>query len=169
MSNFIDNFGCPFPRNSCPHPPPPPSANREVLVNSSTGSAGPLPLISTSLSAPINVVSTSIVTTGLARTTNLLIFTSQISLPLGISVTLNFEIFRTVNGGNPAKVGSSYTFSTLATACESECFAFQFADSGIQEGEYTYSVQISTNSVLDITPGLTVNNGTLTVLAVKSL
>ena len=156
--NFFNPSRCMTPR----------SPFREVLLASNTGSAGPFPIITTFLSDPVNVVSTCINTTGLNRSTNLLIFTCQINLPLGISVNLNFEIIRMINGRNPAKIGPTFTFSTLAVALESEAFAFQFADFNAEEGNYTYTIQISTNSILDITPGLTVNNGTLSIIAVRN-
>ena len=136
----------------------------QVAVASNTGSAGPLPVITTLLADPINVVSTNIETTG-RDVTNLLIFTSTISLPLGISVTLNFQITRTNVEGATIKVGPTFTYSTLATALESESFAFQFADSNLRPGNYTYSIEISTNSIIDITPGVTVNNATLSVIS----
>lgn len=138
---------------------------RQVAVGSSTGSAGPLPIITTLLADPINVVSATIDTTGMRDVTNLLIFTSTINLPLGISVTLNFQIVRTSEDGSSIKVGSTYTFATLATALESEAFSFQFADQNLRPGNYTYSVEISTNSIIDITPGVTVNNATLSIIA----
>lgn len=140
------------------------STQRQVAFGSSTGGAGPLPIITTLLADPINVVSTTIDTSGLRDVTNLLIFTSTISLPLGISVTLNFQITRTNEDGSTIKVGPTFTFATLATALEAESFAFQFADSNLRPGNYTYSIEISTNSIIDITPGLTVNNATLSVI-----
>jgi len=138
--------------------------DRQVAFGSSTGGAGPLPVITTLLAEPINVVSTTIETAGLRDVTNLLIFTSMINLPLGISVTLNFQITRTNEEGSTIRVGPTFTFSTLAVLLESESFAFQFADSNLRPGNYTYSVEISTNSIIDITPGLTVTNATLSVI-----
>lgn len=139
-----------------------------VQLNASTGGAGPLPIITTLLADPINVVNVTIDTTGMNDPAVLLGFTSIISLPVGISVTLNFEITRSLNGGAPVNVGSTYTFSTLVTVLEAESFAFQFFDNNLAAGVYTYSVQLSTNSVIDITPGLTVNNATLSALAVDN-
>lgn len=136
----------------------------QVAIGSSTGGAGPLPCITTLLADPINVVSTTIDTAGMRDVTNLLIFTSAISLPLGISVTLNFQITRTAEDGSSIKVGPTFTFATLANIFESESFAFQFADSNLRAGNYTYSIEISTNSIIDITPGVTVNNATLSVI-----
>ena len=141
---------------------------KQVALNSATGSAGPLPLINTVLADPINVVSTTIDTRGMNRTTNLLIFTCAVNLPLGISVTLNFQIKRSSAGGAAVKVGSTYTFSTLVDVLESEAFSFQFADTNLEQGNYTYAIEISTNSVIDVNPGLTINNGTLTILAVSN-
>ncbi|QOX65137.1 DUF4489 domain-containing protein [Anoxybacterium hadale] len=144
---------------------PPTSA---VRLNAATGGAGPLPIITTLLADPINVVAVSIDTSGMSHPVVLLNFTSIISLPLGVSVTLNFEITRSFNGGAPVNVGSTYTFSTLVTALEAEAFGFQFFDNNLDSGLYTYSVQLSTNSIIDITPGLTVNNATLSALAVDN-
>ena len=139
---------------------------RQVALNASSGSVGPLPIINTLFSEPISVVSTSINTRDMSTTNNLLTFTGIISLPAGISVTLNFEILRSLNNGAPIPVGSTYTFSTLVVLLEAEAFSFQFFDSDVPPGQYTYSIRLSTNSIIDITPGLTVNNAVLSVLAV---
>lgn len=89
-----------------------------VKLNSSTGSAGPLPLLNSALANPIPVVDVTIDARGMKEPAVLLIFTSAISLPIGVSVTLNFEIKRSFNGGAPVTIGSSYTFSTLANILE---------------------------------------------------
>jgi len=138
---------------------------RQVTASSNTGGAGPLPVFNTLLADPVNVVSTSINTRGMNDTTNLLIFTCTVNLPLGISINLNFQINRLRGDGSSSKVGGTYTFATLATVLESEAFSFQFADNNVPAGEYTYSIEISTNSLVDITPGATVNNATLSVIA----
>ena len=139
-----------------------------VQLNASTGGAGPLPIITTVLARPINVVDVSIDTNGMKEPVVLLNFTSIISLPVGISVTINFEVTRSRNGGAPVNVGSTYTFSTLVDILEAEAFSFQLFDNNLAPGLYTYSVQLSTNSIIDITPGLTVNNATLSALAVDN-
>ncbi|HYE69109.1 MAG TPA: DUF4489 domain-containing protein [Anaerovoracaceae bacterium] len=144
-----------------------PSRNT-VQLNASTGGAGPLPIITTLLADPINVVAVTIDTTGMRDPAVLLNFSSIISLPVGISVTLNFEVSRSFNGGAPVNVGSTYTFSTLVNILEAESFGFQLFDNNLAAGLYTYSVQLSTNSIIDITPGLTVNNATLSALAVDN-
>lgn len=139
-----------------------------VQLNASTGGAGPLPIITTLLANPIPVVDVTIDAKGMNDPAILLNFTSIISLPLGISVTLNFEIKRSYNGGAPISVGSTYTFSTIVDILEAEAFSFQYFDSNLAPGTYTYSVQVSTNSIIDITPGLTINNATLSALAVDN-
>lgn len=140
----------------------------KVRLKSSTGGAGPLPVLTTQFAEPINVVSTTIDTCYMCHPSVWLNFTSIISLPLGISVTLNFQIYRTKEDGCPTKVGPTFTFSTLVDILESESFAFQFVDEDVSQGNFTYSVQISTNSCIDVTPGLTINNAVLTALAVSN-
>ncbi len=143
------------------------SRNNNVVLSANTGGLGPLPVITTLFADPINVVSTTIDTTGLRRTTNLLQFTSIINLPLGVSVTFNFEILRSSEDGSAVKVGPTYTFSTIVDVLEAESFSFQFVDAMLAPGNYTYSVQLSTNSIIDITPGASIMNATLSVLAVE--
>lgn len=140
--------------------------SNKVVLNASTGGVGPLPVINTLFADPLNVVSVSIDADRLSDPSILLTFTGIICLPLGISVTLNFEVYRAQDNGAPVNVGSTYTFSTLATCLESESFAFQLFDDGLDPANYTYSVVLSTNSIIDITPGLTVVNATLSALAV---
>lgn len=143
-------------------------SRRTAQLNASTGGAGPLPIITTLLADPINVVAVTIDTNDMRDPAVLLGFSSIISLPVGISVTLNFEVSRSFNGGAPVNVGSTYTFSTLVNILEAESFGFQLFDNNLAAGLYTYSVQLSTNSIIDITPGLTVNNATLSALAVDN-
>ncbi len=140
----------------------------KVVLNAATGGAGPLPIITTLLAEPITVVSVTLDAEELRDPSILLTFTGIVSLPLGISVTLNFEVLRLKDDGAPVKVGSTYTFSTLATILESESFAFQLFDTGLDSGTYTYSVVLSTNSIIDITPGLTIVNATLSALGVDN-
>ena len=140
---------------------------RQVALNASSGGVGPLPIITTLFADPINVVSTNIDTRRLGRADNLLHFSSIINLPVGVSVTLNFQIIRSLNGGAPIGVGATYTFSTIVTVLEGEAFSFQFFDADVEPGFYTYTVQLSTNSIIDITPGASINNAVLSILAVS--
>ncbi len=137
-----------------------------VVLNAATGGAGPLPIINTLFADPINVVSVTLDADRLVDPSILLTFTGIVNLPLGISVTLNFEIMRIKDNGAPIKVGSTYTFSTIVDVLEAEAFSFQFFDNNLDPGTYTYSVVLSTNSIIDITPGATIVNGTLSALGV---
>lgn len=139
-----------------------------VVLASSTGGAGPFPVITTLFAEPITVVSTTIDTRSICNANIWLNFTSIINIPLGALITLNFQINRTRDDRSTIGVGSTYTFSTLATALEAESFAFQFVDRNLAPGIYTYEIALSTNSIIDVTPGLTINNATLTALAVCS-
>ena len=160
---YINNSALsPLTFNNCCYKP-----RRQVVLNASSGGVGPLPLVTTLFASPLNVVSTSIDTRPVGgNTNNLLNFTSIVNLPVGISVTLNFEITRSRNNGSPVNVGSTYTFSTLVDVLEAETFGFQFFDADLEPGFYTYSVRLSTNSIVDITPGATVQNAVLSVLGV---
>ena len=142
--------------------------SEKAVLNAATGGAGPLPIITTLLADPITVVSVTLDADKLCNPSVLLTFTGIVSLPLGIAVTLNFEVLRLKDNGSPVKVGSTYTFSTLATVLESESFAFQMFDAGLDPGTYTYSVVLSTNSIIDITPGLTIVNATLSALGIEN-
>lgn len=141
---------------------------KQVYLNVSKGGAGPFPFCTTLLCNPLNLVSTSINTHGKLKTNNLLIFSSIINLPLGAFVSIEFEIIRTKSGGFPIKIGPTYTFSTLAEILKSESFTFQFLDMNVVTGNYTYCVQITTNSFIDITPGVCILNATLSALTVEN-
>lgn len=154
------NFQCSDPNSGSLY-----REKRQVALNASSGGVGPLPIITTLFAEPLNVVSTTIDTKGMGNTNNLLHFSSIINLPLGISVTLNFQILRSSRDG-AVGVGATYTFSTIVDVLEAESFSFQFLDEEVEPGFYTYSVQLSTNSIIDVTPGASVNNAVLSVLAV---
>ncbi len=141
---------------------------RLVRLNASSGGAGPFPIITTLLADPIPVVDVTIDTSGMRSPNILLNYTSTVCLPVGIASTLNFEIKRSYMDGAAVCVGPTHTFSTLVTALEAESFAFQYFDSNLAPGVYTYAIQLSTNSVIDITPGLTINNAMLSALAVDN-
>ena len=155
INNMAENAYCPQSD----------SKGRVVAFSSSTGGAGPLPVLNTTLSDPINVVSTTVDTAGMRDAANHLIFTSIISMPLGLSTTLNFQIKRISEDSGEIRVGPTFTFSSTAAVLESESFDFQFTDRNLKPGNYTYSIDISTNSIIDVTPGLTITNAVLTVVS----
>ncbi len=140
--------------------------NREVLLNSNTGSAGPLPVTTIPLTNPIPIVSTS-VDNDLGDADTLLTFTSIITLPLGAVVSLNFQLLRSYNGGTPVPIGSSYNFSRTAALLESDSFTFQYFDSDVEKGFYTYSVELAPSSSITVAAGVTITSATLTALTVK--
>ncbi len=140
-----------------------------IQLNAATGGAGPLPVFTTLLANPITVVDVTIDTRKMRNPVVLLTYTSIINLPAGISVTLNLGVTRSRQGGTPVPVGSTYTFAQfLPTVLEAESFSFQLFDNNIAPGVYTYTVELSTNSIIDFTPGLTINNATLSALAVDN-
>ncbi len=140
-----------------------------IQLNAATGGAGPLPVITTLLSRPITIVDVTIDTRKMRNPSVLLTYTSILNLPAGITVTLNHEVVRSSQGGTPVPVGSTFTFAQfLPTVLEAESFSFQYFDNNVAPGVYTYTVELSTNSIIDITPGLTINNATLSALAVDN-
>ncbi len=139
---------------------------RQAEVNASTGTIGPLPIITTPLTQPIPITSVSIDTLGMCETDNLLTFTGFASLPLGAVVTLNFQIFRSINGGTPVPIGSTFTLARTAAVLETDFVAFQVFDNDVEQGFVTYTVSLTNNSLVTVAAGATVT-GTLSVLAVK--
>lgn len=149
---------------SAHHPVPGPA-----ILRGATGGIGPLPVINTVLSNTIPVTSVTIDTTNMVNPSLQLAFAAQISLPAAISVTLNFIVTKSCNGGAPVQIGGTYTFSTLVNILESEAFSFLYFESEAYPGICTYTVNLSTTSIIDITPGLTITNATITALAVDNL
>lgn len=135
----------------------------EVRVNSNTGSAGPLGII-TALTTPITVVSTTIDTTKMERPDVLLTFTSIINTPINSAVTLVFQIRRVSREGGSVILGSTFTFTKISAAASSESFSFQFFDRNLRPDLYTYSVELTAGTVTNVA-GVSVTNATLTALA----
>lgn len=140
-----------------------------ALLNVGSGGAGPLPIISTPLSRPIPVASVSIDTSCMCNPKILLTFTSLISLPATVAVTLNFVIVRTIGDGSPQSIGGTYTFSEIASVLEAEAFAFQFCDCNPANTNISYTVQLEPSSLIAETAGLTITNAVLSALAVETL
>ena len=138
---------------------------RPTVLSSSTGGAGPLPVISTSLSEPLNIATTSVNTCCSGTTDNLIQFTSVINMPLALALTLNFQIVRSSCTGGAVKVGPTFTFREELSVIGAEGFSFQFVDNNVAPGTYTYSVQLGTGTLV-ASAGVTVTNAVLSVLAV---
>jgi len=161
VANAFSSRNC-----TCTPGAPDGAGRRQVALNASSGGIGPLP--TATITTPINVVSTTIDTRDMCRTNNLLTFTCAITLPATVIVTLNFQIRRTVNDGTGTNVGSTYTFAATAAALLAQSFSFQFLDTDVQPGFYTYSVQLAANSSISIPVGSSINNAVLSVLAVTN-
>jgi hypothetical protein len=135
-----------------------------IQINSSTGSAGPLGVI-TALTIPINVVSTSINTCCIGKSDILVQFTSTINIPVALTTTLVFQVYRSSCIGNAVPVGSPYTFALTAGALTSQSFAFTFLDNDVAPGTYTYSVQLISGTTTTVA-GVSISNATLSIVAV---
>ena len=135
------------------------------MLSSSTGGAGPLPAISTSLATPINIVSTTVNTCSAGKTDNLVQFTCIVNAPSAVGLTLNFQIVRSSCMGGAVNVGPTFTFGEELSIVGTESFSFQFVDNNVAPGTYTYSVQLGTGTLV-ASAGVTVTNGVLSVLAV---
>lgn len=137
-----------------------------VALNSATGGAGPLPILETPLSQPINVTSVSLDVRGQSDETVriLLIFTAILNLPLDVVAVFNFQILRS-NGTSTIPVGPTFTFSKTVAVLAAESFAFQFFDSNLEPGMYTYTVTLAPGSLIAVTPGTTITNATLSAIA----
>ncbi len=139
--------------------------DRDVVLNASTASIGPLGIITT-LTTPIPIVSTNIDTTIIGKTTdNLLNFTANIGLPIGALTNFSFVILRSFNGGTPVPIATPFTFIAPASVATSSTIAFQYFDSDVPPGFYTYTVAINTGSTITVA-GATIT-ATLSVLAVQ--
>ncbi len=83
----------------------------------------------------------------------LLIFSAQISNPLGLNLNLLFNIKRYSATSSSQDIGSTYIFSSR-TKNNSKTFSFQFLDENLTPGIYTYSISVSSNTFSHISPGL---------------
>ncbi|SFC51980.1 DUF4489 domain-containing protein [Clostridium uliginosum] len=139
-----------------------------ALLRCSCGLAGPLPILGTAgliPTTPISVGSVSIDTTRMCNPSVLISATFQINTPIAILSNLTFRVVKCVNGCTQP-VGGSFTFSNAVEALSSESFSFKFCDSTECCGCATYSVEISSATLLQA--GTTVS-GTITALAVENL
>lgn len=137
-----------------------------TIVRTNTGGVGPLPLITTPLTNDMPITSVSLDTKGLIDTKILLYFTTQINLTAVVNTNLMFIIKKYEAKSDAQVIGGSYVFTTVAEIAESETFAFQFLDSDVNPGKYTYAIELASNSFVSIAAGVTLTNATLTLIAV---
>jgi hypothetical protein len=138
----------------------------DAILRCCSGGAGPLPIINTTLSMPIPIVSVSIDTTPMSDPILVLTFIGQINLLPSMSVNLNFIVRRSTNGSSPQQIGGTYTFMKTVSSLESASFSFQLFDSDSYPSYSTYSVELSTTSIIAPIVGLTISNASLSALAV---
>jgi hypothetical protein len=165
FENFLNNHPSCRCRNNSPEP-------GGALLSCGSGGIGPIS--STTLSAPMSIATVSIDTRRLCNPRILLTFTCSISLPVGIGVNLNFIIVKSTDCGAAQAIGGTHTFSEQVSptgVLEAESFCFQHCDCNSPAGSTTYTVLLDANSIVGTPPfvGLTINNATLSALAVETL
>lgn len=141
--------------------------SRRVMLNASNGSLAPLPVTSSTLTSPLNIVSTSINTRRLGLADNLLNFCGFLYLPAGSSVNLIIQVHRTPTNGQSILLGGAFMLVRSTIPAQSDTFNFQIFDPDIQPGSYTYSAELSDNSTVSGTPGSMICNAVLSVLSVS--
>lgn len=139
---------------------------QEILLNVSTGGAGPLAVVSTVLTAPIPIVTLTLDGDRLRGHSVLFNFTSIISLPLPVTVSLNFQMLRTIDNGAPVPIGPQFTFARTVTALETDSFGFQLFDSQVDADTVTYSVVLAMSSTIPVSAAVTILNATLSALEI---
>ena len=141
--------------------------SRRVVLNASNGSLTPLPVTSSTLTSPLNIVSTSIDVRRLSPANNLLNFSGFLYLPAGSSVNLIIQVRRTLANGQSILLGGAFMLVRSTIPAQSDTFNFQVFDPDVQPGNYTYSVELSDNSSVSGTPGSMICNAVLSVLSVS--
>ncbi len=137
------------------------------IIKSNTGGVGPLAVsTSTNLNRDLPITSVTLETKKLDNVEALLNFTCQINLPAGANVNLVFIIKKYVDKGSENIIGGSYVYTATAENTQSESFSFQFLDQNVDPGKHTYSIQLAKNSMISETGGVTITNGTLSIIAI---
>jgi hypothetical protein len=138
----------------------------DVLLDIATGGAGPLSAIPTVLTAPIPIVSLTLDGDKLRDVSALFNFSAIISLPMAVTVNLNFQMFRSLDNGMPVPIGPQFTFARTATILETDSFGFQLYDGQIDANTVTYSVVLAMSSTISASAAVTILNATLSALRV---
>lgn len=134
------------------------------IIKANTGGVGPL-AVAANLIRDLPITSVTLETKKLDNVEALLNFTCQINVPAGSAVNLVFIIKKYVDKGSENVIGSSYVYTATATASQSESFGFQLLDENVDPGKHTYSVQLAKSSIIANVGGVTITNGTLSVIA----
>ena len=137
---------CFIVKKSCSCAPKPGKA----LLRCARGAVGPLPLIAADVLLPKTypVGSVTIDTRELCNPTVLLNFNFLINVPVGLLTTLTFSVFKCCDGCRQP-VGESFTFSELLPAgLANKSFSFQICDCSNCCGCETYSVEVTSATLL---------------------
>lgn len=137
------------------------------IIKSNTGGVGPLSISDCNdLNRDLPITSVTLETKKLDNVEALLNFTCQINLPEESDVSLVFIIKKFVDKGSEHTLGGSYVYTAKAEKTQSESFGFQFLDQNVDPGKHTYSIQLAKNSITKCKGGVTITNGTLSVIGI---
>lgn len=138
----------------------------KTIIKSNTGGVGPLSVSNSAiLNRDLPITSVTLETKDLKDVDALLNFTCQINLPEGANVNLVFIIKKFVDRGPEQILGGSFVYTAEAENNQSESFGFQFLDENVDPGKHTYSIQLAKNSLVSGKDGVTITNGTLSLIA----
>ncbi|MBE6072299.1 MAG: DUF4489 domain-containing protein [Clostridium butyricum] len=138
------------------------------ILKCGSANAGPLPILGTQgliPTLPIPVGSVSIDTCKLCNPTILVTANLLINTPVSLLSSLTFRIVRCLDGCSQP-VGGSFTFSDAIEALSSSSFTFSFCDCSSCKGCATYSIEVTSATLLQA--GTTIS-GTISALAVENL
>ena len=138
------------------------------ILRCGCANAGPFPILGTQgliPSLPIPVGSVTIDTCNLCKPSVLITANLLINTPAALLSSLTFRIVKCVDGCSQS-VGGSFTFSDAIEALSSSSFTFSFCDCSSCNGCVTYSVEVTSATLLQA--GTTVG-GTISALAVENL
>lgn len=149
---------------------------KNVLLKSTVGGAGPFSIVP--LTAPMPIVNTEIDIEREMKHADIFVsFTAQINIAVAAAgaARLIFNLRRAREDGPSILIGSGYVFAeTIGAGDVAETFSFDYVDTGLDDDEYNYSVEVSVGSTLAaatapaIAAMATITNARLTLIAVKN-
>lgn len=140
----------------------------KAILKCGSANCGPLPILGTQgliPSLPIPVGSVNIDTSSLCNPSVLVTANLLINTPIAILSSLTFRIVRCLDGCSQP-IGGSFTFSDPIEALSSNSFTFSFCDCSSCTGCATYSIEITSATLLQA--GTTIG-GTISALAVENI
>lgn len=138
------------------------------ILKCGCANAGPLPILGTQgliPSLPIPVGSVSIDTSKLCNPSVLVTANLLINTPVSLLSSLTFRIVRCLDGCSQP-IGGSFTFADPIEALSSNSFTFSFCDCSSCKGCATYSIEVTSATLLQA--GTTIG-GTISALAVENI